>query len=150
MIKIKDYKEALTEIIAKVNKESGSVLQINNIPILSPDEKAFSKKIAEQGGLILGGSYPPDDTDSADEDSFAPEYDCLLFLIKKIDLSNITDQELEQFYDNVADLMRLIIDHIRENDFGCDKQIHSLGKFHTEWESNYGGFYGKSVSFTLQ
>jgi len=150
MIKIKDYKEALAEIIAKVNSATTLDLKINAVPLLAPDENDFAKRISELSGLILGGSYPPDDTSSADEDYYVPEYDCLLFLIKKLDLSSMSDAELEQFYDNTSELMTNVINLIRDNDFGCDKNIHSTGKFHVEYESNYNGFYGKSVSFNLE
>lgn len=147
-MRIKAYKEAFAEIIAKINGEFPT--QINVKPVFSASEAEFCKKLAGQDGTQLGGSYPSADTDSADEDCIELKYDCLLFLLKKLDLSMMSDEELDDFYDTINDLMQRIMQLIASNDFGCDKDIRFAGTFRFEWEFNYSGFYGASISFNLK
>lgn len=148
MIKIKDYKEGLAEIIASINTEVEGD-PINSKPVLSASESSFCKKLEEQDGIQLGGSYPTADTNNASEDNIDLSHKCLLFLLKKVDLSSIEDPELDVFYDHIGDLADLLMRHIAQNDFGCDKDIRFEGNFNLEWEYNYSGFYGASISFTL-
>jgi len=151
MIKITEYKQMLADMLADINLKQPADRQVNIVPILSADETSFSKKLAETTGIIVGGQYPSVDVNNAEENAVNPTHPCLLFILEKRDLSTMTDAELDLFYEQIGELADELMLCISCNEYACSLSDSARfgGNFHFEWEYNYSGFYGCSISFNL-
>lgn len=151
MIKITEYKQMLADMLADINQNQPTDWQVNIVPVLSADETSFSKKLAETSGIVVGGQYPAVDVNGAEENAVNPTHPCLLFILKKLDLSTMTAADLDEFYEHIGELANELMMRISGNEYACSLSDSALfgGNFHFEWEYNYSGFYGCSISFNL-
>ena len=150
MIQISEYKMFLADMIAAINKEiAGEGLSTN--VVLSPSESSFTKKMAEQEGIVLGGSYPTLESENSTSDDLNAHHPCVLFILKKIDLSMLSDSEIDEFYDHIGDIMQRVMFYLSGGNVDlCTSRGWQLdGGFHLEWEYNYTAFYGASISFNI-
>lgn len=151
MIKISEYRMMLADMAAGINSGlSGET--VNIVPVLSADETSFCKSLKERTGIVIGGQYPGADAQNAEQNNISPEHPCLLFVLKKIDSSAVTDIQMEQYYDHIGEIADALMNAIADSDFGCSlsSPVTFGGSFHFEWEYNYNGFYGCSISFNLK
>lgn len=151
MIKITEYKQMLADILADINQDQPTDWQMNIVPVLSADETSFSKKLAETSGIVVGGQYPSVDVSGAEANAVNPTHPCLLFILEKKDLSTMTDADLDTFYEHIGELANELMLRISSDEYACSlsESVRFGGNFHFEWEYNYSGFYGCSISFNL-
>ena len=151
MIRIAEYKMFLSDMIAVINNELEGE-KLSGKVILSASESSFTKKLTEQEGIVLGGSYPTADAQNANSDDMNEHFPCLLFVLKKLDLSMTSEDDEVTFYDHIGDIITAVKYYISGGNLDlCTSRGWNIdGTIHTEWEYNYNGFYGASISFNLE
>lgn len=121
--------------------------------ILSATEAHLVKKISDKLGILLAFKMPDADSYIRTADDYAENNHCLLYLLEKINPSNI-DEENETFhYAKIQHIMKLIKEWILEHGLNGseDDGEETLHKtFRTEWEYQvFAGFNGMSIGFDL-
>lgn len=152
MVPVRDYKSLWEYIVSQI-VEITQVLCVD-------DETELSKKISEvaNGENILVAPFPNADLDAMDEDNLGDIDQCVIYVLQKIDLRNVTDTEVM----NERAMTQLLMKKVREQMLELASQwenqtAHSRlmkqmirGKQHIDRERNYLGCNGYSLSFGLR
>ncbi len=151
MIKITEYKQMIADMIADINKNLTDQ-KVNTSLLLAADETSFCKKLKDIDGIVIGGQYPALDVKKANEDNLNPSHPCLLFILEKKDPSTMTDAQIDDLYERIGSIANELMLCIASNEYACVSSFPMCfgGDFHLEWEYNYSGFYGCSISFNLK
>jgi len=145
MINILDYSVWLTELGMRVNALSINK-KIEKI-IMAVDESQIVKRVGDEPGIVLVGSFPDADKDVNSKDCYEESNKVLLFLLQKINPGSLSITEELHHYAEMQEIMALIKTEIIQ----MNNCLFSLsGGIHTEWEYNaFGGFNGLSIGLSF-
>lgn len=145
MINILDYSVWLTELRERVNMLSKNS-KIEKI-VMAVDESQIVKRVGDEPGIVLVGSFPDSDKDINSKDCYEENNKVLLFLLQKINPGSLSINEELHHYAAMQEIMALIKNEI----ILMNNCLFSLsGGIHTEWEYNaFGGFNGLSIGLNF-
>jgi hypothetical protein len=121
--------------------------------MVSPTEKHLVHKLKDTQGIVLAVKMPNSDTDIASVDNYSENNHCLFFLIEKIDPGEHDNSLEREHYAKIQSIMKFVKEWLLDrglngNVCGGDETISK--PFHTEWEYQYEGHNGLSISFDLK
>lgn len=152
MIHIKRYRELINTVVTNVNAQLVGD-KISDF-ILSPTEQQATKKISDKPGILILAKMPPTSSEILSKDDYSENNQCLIFILKKVDISAVDDNDEIEIYADLQGIMQLVKQEILNLGMnnGITSETETLSKpFRTEWEYQiYGGFNGLSLSFDLR
>ncbi len=152
MVPVRDYKSFFDYLASQIT-------EINQVFCVD-DETELSKKISEVGNedVILVAPFPSADLDQMDEDNLGDVDQCIVYVLQKIDLRNVTDDEVmderaltQQIMTRLRELMfSLAAEWDNQTSYTRLMKQMIRGKQHVDRERNYLGCNGYSLSFSLR
>ena len=152
MIGVRKYKE-LWEYVAS------QIPLISNV-IMVDDETELSKKISdvENNDILLVAAFPSSDLDQLDEDNLGDVDTCVVYVLQKLDLRNVNDDDLmleRETTQNILREIRMLMlslagDWENFNDKTNLMRQIIRSKQHIDRERNYFGCNGYSLSFSIR
>lgn len=154
MIQLNALQETLAEMRAAVN----NMLKVQKLSIaevlLSATEPHMIKKLADKKGILVAVKMPDADARIESEDNYSEMNHILMYVLKKADISGLTNQGEADMYNQLQTVTSAIKQWFvaRGGDGNlCGTNTTMQQKIRTEWEYNvFGGFYGLSISFDLR
>ena len=154
MIQLTQLQETLAEMRGAVNQAlTAQKLTIAEV-VLSATESHMVKKLGDKKGILVAVKMPDADARMESADNYSEMNHILLFVLKKADLSGLTNQGEADMYNQLQSVTAKIKEWFvaRGGDGNlCGADTEMQQKIRTEWEYNvFGGFYGLSISFDLR
>jgi hypothetical protein len=150
MINITRFCELLLELKADVNNQISPGI---DCLIVSPTERHLVHKLKDTQGVVLAVKMPDADTEIKSKDNYSENNHCLFFLIEKIDPGSHDNLQERQHYAKMQAIMKLIKEWLLESGLNgnlCGGSETLSKPFKTEWEYQYEGHNGLSISFDLK
>lgn len=121
--------------------------------VVSPTEQHLVHKLKDTRGIVLAANMAGADTEFKSDDNYSEMNHCLFFLLEKIDPGSHDNALERKHYAKMQSIMTLIKEWLFKrglygNICGGDETISK--PFNTEWEYQYIGHNGLSITFDLK
>jgi len=147
MIRIRTYKTYFDSIKTRITN-------IDTVFIVSHQDQ-LANKIREvaAGEIILIVIVPSADTNAADVNNIMENNTGIIYLLKKIDITNMTDDlfvdEMEETQDIMTAIKTMMTDDASDHQANHFMHYFEPNGMHTDPEYNYLGCNGWSLSFNI-
>jgi hypothetical protein len=151
MIPIIRFHEMLLDLQADVNslEDAPPIEQV----IVSPTEAHLVHKLKDSSGIVLAVKMADSDTDIKSPDNYSENNHCLFYLLEKVDPGEHDNRRERDHYAKMQHIAKLVKEWLLEQGLNgnlCAGDETLSKPFRTEWEYQYEGHNGLSISFDLK
>lgn len=147
MIRITDFNNLLTQMVADINYESEMAELVAGF-VLVANEKHLVKKLNDKSGIQIGVTIPSADPNVGNEDSVAENNIFWMFVLEKVDPGSLSDTDELNHYQKVQDVVTAIKNWLRDEKLAANEYLEQLNlhSIHTDPEYQFGGWNGWSIN----